>query len=103
MRYQLVLQFPGNTLTNHDAMIALEDHLIDTLGSSANVDGHDSGSDECNIFVHTDQPAVTFQQARPSLVQAGLLLSLRAAYRRLDAEDYTVLWPEDFTGEFSVT
>ena len=64
MRYQLVLQFPGSTLADYDAMIALEDQIINALDSSAEVDGHDSSADECNLFVHTNHPAATFQQAQ---------------------------------------
>lgn len=35
MRYQLVLQFTGDTLVDYDVMIALEDRLSDDLGHSA--------------------------------------------------------------------
>jgi hypothetical protein len=49
MRYQLVLQFRGDSLADYDQMIALEDRLIEDLGHSAGVDGHDCGSGEANI------------------------------------------------------
>jgi len=41
MDYQLVLQFRGDTLEDYDEMIALENELIEELGNSADVDGHD--------------------------------------------------------------
>jgi hypothetical protein len=43
-RYQLALQFRGDSLADYDQMIALEDRLIEDLGRSAEVDGHDCGS-----------------------------------------------------------
>ncbi|HWF20445.1 MAG TPA: ABC transporter [Verrucomicrobiae bacterium] len=66
-KYQLVLQFQGDTLTDYDAMIKLENLLIKKLGHSAKVDGHDCGSGETNIFIFTFDPALTFlqSQARP--------------------------------------
>ena len=40
MQYQLVLQFSGDSLEGYDAMLALEDDLIQEFGD-AGVDGHD--------------------------------------------------------------
>ena len=61
MRYQLVLQFAAGTLSDYDALVAMEDQLIELLGESA-VDGHDMGSGEANIFIHTSDPQNTFRQ-----------------------------------------
>jgi hypothetical protein len=60
MRYQLVLQFRGDSLADCDQMVALEDRLIEELGRSAKKDGHDCGSGETNIFIFTTDPAATF-------------------------------------------
>ena len=43
LKYQLVLQFQGDSLDDYDAMIALEDDLIAELQGVAEVDGHDMG------------------------------------------------------------
>src|SRR5436190_21316646 len=71
MRYQLVLQFRGDSLADYDAMVALEDQLIDDLGHSAKVDGHDCGSGETNIFIFTSDPSVTFWRIRQTLEREG--------------------------------
>lgn len=71
MRYQLVLQFRGDTLADYDQMVALEDRLIADLGRSADVDGHDCGSGETNIFIFTGDPAGTFWRIRQTLKQQG--------------------------------
>jgi hypothetical protein len=102
MRYQLVLQFRGNSLADFDQMVALEDRLIENLGDSADVDGHDCGSGETNIFIFTPNPASTFWRVRQTLSEVGWLDAVTAAYREVDGEDYTVLWPEGTTQEFTV-
>jgi hypothetical protein len=102
MRYQLVLQFRGDTLTDYDQMIALEDQLIEDLGHSAEVDGHDCGSGETNIFIFTCDPAATFWRVRQTLNQEGRLEGVTAAYREVASEQYTVLWPEGSAQEFRV-
>lgn len=100
--FQLVFQFPAESLADYDAMIALEDQLITVLGSSAQVDGHDCGAGESNIFVFTDHPTSTFELARPSLERAGCLSSVRVGYRSVAGEEYTTLWPEGSTEKFVV-
>ena len=102
MDYQLVLQFRGDSLQDFDAMVALEDELIAELGDSADVDGHDVGSGETNIFIFTSDPARTFQQARPALERRQSLQAVTAAYRRVGGEQFTVIWPEDSRQEFVV-
>lgn len=106
MRYQLVLQFRGDALDDYDQMIALEDRLIQDLGHSAKVDGHDCGSGERNIFIFTSDPAATFWTVRQTLSLEGQLESVVAAYRpflgeRL-SEQFTVIWPEDSAQEFKI-
>src|SRR5215475_1456014 len=100
MKYQLVLQFRGDSLEDFDEMIAVEDKLSEAFGDSADVDGHDMGSGERNIFIFTTDPKRTFLQARPVLERARSLHSLTAAYRPVKGERYTVIWPEGSKTEF---
>ena len=102
MDYQLVLQFRGDSLGEFDAMVALEDELIEQLGDSADVDGHEVGSGETNIFIFTSDPMQTFQQARPILERRQSLQAVTAAFRAVDGEHYTVIWPEDSREEFVI-
>ena len=101
MPYQLTLQFQGDSLADYDAMIALEDELIEQLGDSADVDGHDCGFGEMNIFILTTDPATTFQRIRPVLELADLQM-ISAAYREVDGDRYTVIWPDGLLREFQV-
>ncbi len=102
MKYLLTLQFRGDSLDDYDAMIALADELVALLGDSANVDGHDCGSGEINIFIFTPDPAATFRRVRTVLERTQRLEAVTAAYREVHGEQYTVIWPEGSTTEFKV-
>lgn len=101
-KYQLVFQFRGDSLDDYDGMIALEDDLIAEFQGVAKVDGHDMGSGEASIFILTNDPRTTFQQARLVLERRNCLQALTAAYRAVDGEHYTVIWPEGFDGGFRI-
>src|SRR6478672_6000348 len=103
MDYQLVLQFRGDSLHHFDAMVALEEELTEELGDSADVDGHDVGSGETNIFIFTSDPAGTFHRARSVLERRQQLQTVTAAYREVQGERYVVIWPEGSRREFTVT
>ena len=60
MKYQLILQFPFSTLEDYDALVVLEESLSKHLANCADVDGHDAGSGEMNIFLLTDDPVQAF-------------------------------------------
>lgn len=97
MKFQLVLQFPASSLKNFDQLIQMEDLLIEKLGSHSEVDGHDFGAEEANIFIYTDEPQRTFEATRAILSKHTSLLHARIAYRKVDGDDYIVLWPKGET------
>lgn len=101
-RYQLVLQFRADSLVDYDQMVAIENELIEVLSDTAKVDGHDAGSGETNIFIFTSSPAGTFRKVRAVLERVGRLGAVTAAYREVDGEQYSVIWPEGSTKEFKV-
>jgi hypothetical protein len=102
LKYQLVLQFQGDSLDDYDAMIALEDDLIAELQGVAEVDGHDMGSGEANIFILTTDPRETFERAKHVLKRRDCLETTTAAYRATDGENYTMIWPEDSCDAFRI-
>jgi len=67
MKYQLVLQFPANSMEDFDRLVSLQDTLIEELNEVATVDGHDFGLGKLNIFVLTDDPATVFGKPTESL------------------------------------
>jgi len=83
-------------------MVALEDELAEALSDVAEVDGHDVGSGETNIFILTTDPAATFELAKPVLERTGHLTAVTAAYRETEGEQYTVVWPKGSRKKFTV-
>lgn len=106
MKHQLVLQFQGNDDDTLEKVIALEDQLIESLEGStaAEVDGHEPGDGVINLFLLTKNAAKVWEKIEPMVEEAASdNLDINAvAYRDLDSEEYTVLWPTDYEGEFEV-
>jgi hypothetical protein len=94
MKYQLVLQSSASSVEDYDLMIDVENELVDRLSAHHDVDGHDAGSGEMNIFVLTDDPKLAFTELKPILDARELLGTVRVAYRELKGTAYTVLWPQ---------
>lgn len=104
-KFQLVLQFRGDTVADLDDLIIIEravSRLVED-NSDDEVDGHDIGSGERNIFIITDDPQGAFKKCVDWLENRGLLLKMRAAYRDLDEEDFTNVWPLGSKEAFSVS
>lgn len=101
MKYQLVLQFPGEKIEDFDQMLRLEMDLDLSLGAEHEVVGHDFGSGEMNIFIHTDNPVEAYNKAKASLNKLAPMDYI-AAYRELKGEGYTVLHPGKFNGVFCI-
>ena len=99
--YQLVLQFPSLAV-DFDDVIAIEQELSDALGSSGNVDGHDFGQNEGNIFIFTDDPERTLEDVLPLLRGSSCERDTTVAYRTVGGEEYTVIWPNGYKGRFSI-
>jgi hypothetical protein len=102
MRYQLVFQWPYSSLADYDTLIALEElvrnGLDDSLGT---VDGHDYGSGEMNICIHTDEPQSAFHSIMAILSDGEELSRMKAGYRDFDEDDYRPIYPPELDS-FSV-
>ena len=59
-----MIQFPLSKARPHaidlDALVALEDRLEQDVNGAYEVDGHDAGAGEMNIFILTDDAVSTF-------------------------------------------
>jgi hypothetical protein len=93
MEYVLVVQFPKIVLT-YDKAIELEDMFINKLQGVAEVDGHDIGLNEINIFILTNDVTTVFENTM-LLLDDKLKSTVKVAYRNVAAEDYVVLYPND--------
>jgi hypothetical protein len=95
VKYQLVLQWPSSSSTaEYDRLISFEETIRDGLGELGIVDGHDIGSGEMNIFIHTDEPVAAFEKARNLLGSKENPGELKAGYRDFDEDDYVSIYPQ---------
>jgi hypothetical protein len=92
--HQLVIQFPLRKampdVVDLDALVALEGRLEQDANGEYEVDGHDAGAGEMNIFILTDDAVSTFNVIKGKLPDEP---SWRAGFRDLDSDDYTPLAP----------
>ena len=95
MNYQLVLQIPASSITDFDRLIMLEEAIIDGLGSTGDVDGHDAGSGEMNIFVLTDDPKLAFDRIKTIPDVGDHLLNMKVAFREVGKHEFTIIHPHD--------
>src|SRR6185437_7027170 len=102
MKYQLVLQFPADSIADYDELIEIEDLLTEELDGRAKVDGHDFGSGEMNIFIFADDPNKIFETVKPLLQTRANFEKLIAAYQETEGEQYLTIWPENSQKPFSL-
>ncbi len=105
MNHQLVLQFQGDDDDTLDKVIALEDRLIEALDGStaAEVDGHEPGEGVINLVLLAKNAAKVWEKIEPIVEDASDELDINAvAFRTLNSEEFTVLWPVDYEGEFEM-
>jgi hypothetical protein len=93
MKYQLVLQWSGSSLEDYKRMIEVEEALIASI-EEGEVDGHDCGQGEVNIFIFTDNPSKSFDEVKPVLMKMGEWEGVRVGYRSFEEENYRTLWPK---------
>jgi len=98
---QLALQLPGDCLKGYDSLIELEDAIIAGIGNLGEVDGHDMGAGEMNIFIHTDHPKLAFDAIKSLLGTRDFMPNLRAAFRDIGKSEFTILYPPELC-EFRV-
>jgi hypothetical protein len=95
---------PGwGSVKDLDKREKVEAVLNECLGWTGNghCDGGDIGSGTINAFSLVVDPHLAVAAVVPALRKAKLLDGAVIAYRRGE-EEYRVVWPEDFTGEFSI-
>ena len=101
MKYQLVVQCPEGLYEDIDAIAEMEDRLDESL-VDAEVDGHDIGSGEINIFIHTNNPVNTLKAVEQLLDAEQIDMAyIKIAYREIGTDKYIPLWPVDLA-DFSV-
>lgn len=94
MKYQLVIQFPETLTGGLDLLFKLESILEDNLTTSE-VDGHDIGCGEMNIFIYTNDPETAFNEIKNIFeFEKEAISNMKVAYREVDKEEFICLWPK---------
>jgi hypothetical protein len=102
MMYQLTLQWTPSSTMNYETLLEIENLLTASLPRQSEVDGHDVGPAEMNIFILTKDPLLSFDEVRATLEGLVSWKDVRAAYREVSGDQYTVLWPKHLA-EFRIT
>jgi hypothetical protein len=99
---QLVLQFRPWADHTLEELLAVENQLEALTDLGADVDGHDFGSGEANIFLFTSDPAAALDRCVRVVASAGLLPLLSAGCRPTDEDVYVRTWPREDSSMFEI-
>jgi hypothetical protein len=102
VQYQLVLRFRKTFFADATSVHALEQALAEALGNGAQLDGHDTGARDIDLFMLTSDPASTFRRSKPTLERLQLLERVVAAYRLEGGARFTVVWPLGYGRKFNL-
>ncbi|HVD30206.1 MAG TPA: hypothetical protein VNE19_00660 [Methylomirabilota bacterium] len=89
MEFLFVLPVPGSSFRDSDEVAHLRDRVSAALGASGTVDRHDAGAGETDFLILTTTPLAAYD-ALEGFGDFDARPELRAAYRRLENEDYEV-------------
>lgn len=102
IKYQLVFQIPVKGMAEVDALFALQEAMEKAMGKDSVVDGNDVGGGTGNIFVITVDPQRALQDGLKVFDGRPEKERLVVAKRLCDGDNYTVLYPVGFKGEFKL-
>jgi hypothetical protein len=103
MNYQLVMQFPltDASADDFDRLLMIENELELVMRDNHQVDRHDIGAGEMNIFIRTNNPNEAFELAKSTLSENDME-TISVAFRDMKGDKYTVIWPENYNKEFTI-
>lgn len=104
-RNQLIVQLPFLSLKDWDALVHVEETLIQAFSQNncAVVDGHDAGQGKFNIFIYPKGAwAPVLERVYAFLKLRGVLHKAVIAKRLKVSEKIVVVWPEGFEGKFEL-
>jgi hypothetical protein len=102
MEYQLVIKLWRSSLSQEGFLGSLQADLKQALGDTVELEGHDVGAKEINLFMLTNEPRHAFRKAKDVLAARGVENGLSAAYRLNGGAQFTSLWPLRSTRKFKL-
>jgi hypothetical protein len=101
MDYQLVLQFKTTDPEEIDWLLTIQEDLHSMFGDRHLVDGNDIGQGKLNIIIHTNYPLDAFEESKEAF-DGSDLEKMIAAYRKMNDDEYKVIWPCCFKNNFEL-
>jgi len=89
VEFLFVLPLPGSSFRDSDEVADLRDKVSAALGANGTVSRHDAGAGETDFLILTQTPLAAYD-ALEGFGDFDARPELRAAYRRLENEDYEV-------------
>jgi len=90
---QIVFQWPASSEADYQLLLAIEETITRGLGPIGLVDGHDIGSGEINVFIHTNDPKGAFEKTMSLIRGKYDLKELMVGYRNFEDNDYVPMFP----------
>ena len=100
--YQLVLQFPTGNKYGLEDLIFIEDKLREIFDHRIEIDGHDIGLEEMNIFIITAKPNMISGHCIDIINNINIIPLLGVGYRNVNCDEYKRIWPKDNKDKFIV-
>ncbi len=101
MKTQLVIQFVISEDDDFDSFIEIEEEIIKLIEPKHEVDGHDFGAKEFNMFINTNAPKEASSQALKA-IPSRYKESMKIAYRPTEGEAYKMIYPIEYIREVEV-
>ena len=102
-QYQIVLQFPESFFADTPAILTFEEKLSSSMPRTQTYDGYDTGSGTTNFIIYSNTPNAVLANFRKYIGTNKVEKKVRIAYRSVDADVWTNLWPKRDIRPFEYT
>lgn len=92
--YQVVIQFPATFFPDQASIEAFGERIADCMPRTHEYDGFDEGSGTTNYFLYSNTPNAILTNFRKYLGTNKVERKVRIAYRSVDVDVWTNLWPK---------
>ena len=92
--YQVVIQFPATFFPDQTSIEAFGERIAECMPRTHEYDGFDHGSGTTNYFLYSNTPNAILTNFRKSLGTNKVEKKVRIAYRSVDHDIWTNLWPK---------
>ena len=92
--YQVVIQFPSTFFPDQTSIEAFGERIAECMPRTHEYDGYDTGSGTTNFIIYSNTPNAVLANFRKYIGTNKVEKKVRIAYRSVDADVWTNLWPK---------